>query len=651
MHRFGVPRSTLPALAAAALMATAVLGLAAILAPPAVAAPFTSPDGLWTWSRPLPHGYPASSISAPAPGVLFVATTTSDALATSDGGASWTWSRTGGVAGFTGAEGVQFVSTSDGWAWGADATGKNGVVLRTTDGGATWQSSLTIPGLPSLSVSFADPSTGWLVAGEDFSEFSGYDVLSSTTDGGQTWSVPVALPQDNGLATFTALAPQGGDSAVLVQNLWSRDAGIGDVTATEVWRTTDGGATWLAPTTLKGADLGDAAFSSPTDGWATGVSWLWHTTDGGASWHKVRRIPTSMNGQVTTVGDDVWVVTPGGALHSPDGGATWQTLPGLSGWAVSFSDPLNGWIASYTDYLHTTDGGKTWHHLTTAPQPGVTKLAAGAGATVWGTAGRVIKSTDGGLRWRNTTKRDVSAVAAVSATRAWAVGRKGLAIHTTDGGHHWTVQPTGVVVALNCVFFADAGHGWAGGNNGTLLRTVDGGRHWAHKRSASGADISQLDFADARHGIALAGSGILSTRDGGRTWTTTRLPDSQDEPTAMTMQDASHALIVAYDRVGIDPQPCFTTTDGGKTWQRGGSIANRDVYRGIAQSGSQLCAVGEFGNVVTSRDGGTTWTYDGAPFGILVGVLTSAQFVGADTLVIGGDLGILTRDLTTAPLP
>src|ERR1035437_8666350 len=204
MHRFGVPRSTLPALAAAALMATAVLGLAAILAPPAVAAPFTSPDGLWTWSRPLPHGYPASSISAPAPGVLFVATTTSDALATSDGGASWTWSRTGGVAGFTGAEGVQFVSTSDGWAWGADATGKNGVVLRTTDGGATWQSSLTIPVLPSLSVSFADPSTGWLLAGEDFSEFYGYDVLSSTTDGGQTWSVPVALPQDTGLAAFTA---------------------------------------------------------------------------------------------------------------------------------------------------------------------------------------------------------------------------------------------------------------------------------------------------------------------------------------------------------------------------------------------------------------------------------------------------------------
>jgi hypothetical protein len=31
--------------------------------------------------------------------------------------------------------------------------------------------------------------------------------------------------------------------------------------------------------------------------------------------------------------------------------------------------------------------------------------------------------------------------------------------------------------------------------------------------------------------------------------------------------------------------------------------------------------------------------------------LTSVQFVGADTLMIAGFYGVLTRNLTTAPLP
>jgi hypothetical protein len=51
---------------------------------------------------------------------------------------------------------------------------------------------------------------------------------------------------------------------------------------------------------------------------------------------------------------------------------------------------------------------------------------------------------------------------------------------------------------------------------------------------------------------------------------------------------------------------------------------------------------------VTSRDDGATWSYDGAPSG---DGLTSVQFVGTDTLMIAGFYGVLTRNLTTAPLP
>ena len=51
---------------------------------------------------------------------------------------------------------------------------------------------------------------------------------------------------------------------------------------------------------------------------------------------------------------------------------------------------------------------------------------------------------------------------------------------------------------------------------------------------------------------------------------------------------------------------------------------------------------------MTSRDGGATWTSDGVPS---AGSLASAQFVGSNTLMIGGELGVPTRNLITAPLP
>ena len=279
MHRFATPGSTLVTLAAAALLAGAGLGLAAMLAPPALATPFTSPDGLWTWSRPLPHGYPADSVSSPVPGELFVASSVGDVLVTRDGGASWAWSRTSMVPGFAAPQGVQFVSPTEGWAWGADTSGKNGMLLHTTDAGATWQSSLTLPApaLP-LQAHFADPSRGWVLVGtpEDYPDW----VLSTTADGGQTWSTPAALPPDQSdEASVGAFAPQGGARAVLMVNDWS----IGNVDGgTKIWRTTDGGTTWLAPTWLKGIHLFDASFSSPRVGWATSPNWLWATTDGGA---------------------------------------------------------------------------------------------------------------------------------------------------------------------------------------------------------------------------------------------------------------------------------------------------------------------------------------------------------------------------------
>jgi len=612
-------------------MIVVLAGLAAFAASPTQAASVTTPDGLWTWTRPAPFGYPAHAIASPSPGTLLVATVEADALVTRDAGADWSWSPTNVNPGFfDGLSSIVFVSAQEGWAGG------NGVLRHTADGGLTWQTQLAETNFTFTHLSFSDASSGWAVA-----ENLDAPKLFATRDGGQTWS-EVAIPGDN--TTFTTLAAQGPGQALLVQTQWQSGIGNGDDLGTSLSRTTDYGAHWSTPVLLKHMDLTDATFVAPEHGWAIGGKSLLESTDAGVTWRAVRSSRVGFSVVVHT-GDDVWVGGGGRLLHSPDAGVTWRVLSvplSLVG-HISFSDAVDGWIADGPTYLHTTDGGRTWRRLTSFAEPGVTDLAAVPGGTVWGTAGYVIKSADGGLQWRRVgTQSHLSAVAARSARLAWAVGPKGLIIHTSDGGRHWTAQRSGTIADLTGVVFVDAVHGWVAGHK-VILRTGDGGLHWTVHRTATGGTIS-LAFADAKHGIAVPWLRpvVFRTADGGRTWSTVTFSAPRAQATAVSMQDAQHAVLV-----GSTGQT-WTTSDGGITWQRAADLPRSlGLCSSVARSGSQLCAADWSGGLATSTDDGTTWSYAGST---PAGLEACAEFIGGHTLLVGGSLGVLTRDLIAAPL-
>jgi len=659
-------RSLLVSAIALGLVALAACGAgtaataASAATPRDASAAVTSPDGLWSWSRPLPLGYPAGgsvpadaprfatsgAIAAPSPGRLFVATTVSDLLTTGDGGASWSWSPTGAVSGFGLPQSLDFVSADDGWVSGVDAAGENGVLLTTSDGGASWGTALSVPGVSITSVRFGDRASGWFIGGGDL-EMEGW-VASCTTDGGKTWSAARPLPQDSGprleYSVLEAFAPRAAGSAVLMQTD-ELVGGVGD--GTTVWRTVDGGDTWTVVDRLPDARISDLVFASAKHGWAAG-RWLWHTVDGGATWKKVRSAPARAH--VAVVGADIWVVGNQKTIHSSDGGAAWRRS-GRSGSAVTFADSLDGWIADGARYEHTDDGGVTWSMVTRSAPPGVTVLSAVPGGAVWAAARQVVRSTDEGAHWRVVQRRPVNAISAISSQLAWAVGDHGRVLHTADGGRHWRSNLVPVMVDrspinLTSVCFVDARHGWATGNGRVLLRTTDGGRHWACAREARLGWLPRVTFGDAKHGIAISSSRtFLVTGDGGSTWTAERLP-APYAPTAALMVDSSHALIIARDR-------CFSSSDGGASWRLGAAIPASGVQAGgdyvsIARSGPLLGAVDRWGDVAISSDEGATWTNEGQPMG---GAMTSVQFVGGDVLMIAGSLGVMTRDLTAAPLP
>jgi len=140
--------------------------------------------------------------------------------------------------------------------------GQNGTILRTTDGGATWQAQSVGTNNVLWAIRFLDANTG-IVLGDN-------GTILRTTDGGAHWSVQ---PTDTHASLWAVSFPDVRTGFV-----------VGDRGA--VLRSVNGGITWQ---TLHDEDftmggLRGVAFTDANRGTAVSAMGLWRTTDAGATW-------------------------------------------------------------------------------------------------------------------------------------------------------------------------------------------------------------------------------------------------------------------------------------------------------------------------------------------------------------------------------
>jgi photosystem II stability/assembly factor-like uncharacterized protein len=254
----------------------------------------------------------------------------------------------------------------------------------------------------------------------------------------------------------------------------------------------------------------------------------------------------------------------------------------------------------------------------------------------------------------------------VTATRGWALTRKGLA-WTDDSGASWRdiTPPEAPAPGVRGAFFLDRAHGWVVSSRGdraggevalAAFRTSDGGRTWTSARlagpSAANADAyggpAWARFVDPQHGWVLVKDvsssnfsfgRLYRTSDGGRTWTASEAP--LGEPvTFIDQRTGWTAGGPAGDRL-------FVTRDAGRTWQRqtvtpppgatGGSLAYAlPVKAGDAVVLPVTAATGDRTTVAwyLSRDAGRKWRLANrvaAPDDLGRGVGVPVAAAGADT--------------------
>jgi photosystem II stability/assembly factor-like uncharacterized protein len=104
-----------------------------------------------------------------------------------------------------------------------------------------------------------------------------------------------------------------------------------------------------------------------------------------------------------------------------------------------------------------------------------------------------------------------------------------------------------------------------------VSRTVDGGKHW-QKRLAGDHGQSQapilIRFFDEKHGFVAAGDGrLLRTSDGGASWRSLSLPESQDSYVGFR-NERSGWQIAPLGRGSGQPVHLYATDDAGDSWQK-----------------------------------------------------------------------------------
>jgi photosystem II stability/assembly factor-like uncharacterized protein len=200
-------------------------------------------------------------------------------------------------------------------------------------------------------------------------------------------------------------------------------------------------------------------------------------------------------------------------------------------------------------------------------------------------------------------------VRAVSARVAWASGSAGTVLRTTDGGATWRrlALPAEAraldfrsVWAFDSLAAVVASAGEAADGQARIYRTADGGRSWAlaHRDTARGVFYDAVAFWDREHGLVLsdpveAGGRrrfvVLSTPDGGRTWTRTPaagMPDALAGEAAFAAGNAALAVAGTTRAWFVTGGPggarVYYSTTGGARWDAAEApVAPRSASAGL----------------------------------------------------------------------
>ena len=259
-----------------------------------------------------------------------------------------------------------------------------------------------------------------------------------------------------------------------------------------------------------------------------------------------------------------------------------------------------------------------------------TTTCEAVGVTGYGTA-LALGTKNGGAAWTQQTLPKVNgsltAVACPSSLECIAVG-SGASLSTTNGGLGWTSHSlaNASLTGISCTgpkFCLAVGSSPPSNTScpsGSSFASTDWGKTWS--KTSLGCVVPAGVFCTSSSTceviVQALSNGvqygqIMGTADGGSSWHVQyKLVSDTSSLNGITCTSSTHCLVVG----GSLKYPILTTADGGTTWTTPPVPFTAGALNAVACDNSQTCQAVGRGLSLSTADGGSTWGTQAAPGGI-----------------------------------
>jgi len=539
----------------------------------------------WNWSNPTPFGYSLSDVHFPDQNTGYIVGQQGTILKTTDGGITWEFLPSGTLRRL---EMVWFTDAETGYV-----TSDSGFIMKTTDGGETWMELQSGTTEEFNDIYFFNESLGF-IAGMN-------GQLLRTTDGGETW-----------LRAFIDIY-----SDVYSVHFVNENVGYAAASMRTVYKTTNGGDTWTSTSGDPYLNLRSIFFLNQNLGYVAGASnFMMKTMNGGSSWtHFQSNRPIEKMQFINELTG--YALSYDELVKTTNGGITWNPvgLSEIGSYSFASTSIVIG-VGSFGKLLRSEDAGETFINYTTSvtdanledvhfPEINTGYIVSQYDVSAGLRYGKVLKTTDAGETWQITADGDFGRLTSVYFTdvsTGYMVCGYGKIYKTTDGGFEWDTLANYNGHFLSEVVFPSSNIGFVAGQDqsGIILKTTDAGISWNIVFESSDA-VRGIHFVDENTGFAIHSNSVLKTVNGGTDWTETPL---ENEGLLLDVFFVNQNVGYVCGFMG----DFFKTTDGGETWtdlsgQFMNSLINMffiDEYTGYMS--------GDGGTFFQTNNGGISWT-------------------------------------------
>ncbi|WP_258105649.1 YCF48-related protein [Marinoscillum sp. MHG1-6] len=183
-----------------------------------------------------------------------------------------------------------------------------------------------------------------------------YSQILKTTDGGATWNSIYA-----GTSVFFQDFQLINDSTLIASGFYYENAG--DNKQSKVLKSMDNGDTWQVISTLPNKKFYSQWFFDDEVGLLSGFDGIYKTSDSGTSWDLVAEINSGKDNKLFFVDDSTGFAANGTILlKSDDQGQTWTSYQEFENeiHSIHFFNQNKGVIGSVGKVYQTSDGGNSW---------------------------------------------------------------------------------------------------------------------------------------------------------------------------------------------------------------------------------------------------------------------------------------------------